>query len=183
MLSDGAFSDDVSLWPRSISCDLLSLPTGGQTNILVRLPPTDMVDIFKRGAASWRIAEVERTGEDPAAAILSNQGNHLLLQLYFRWLWQGQMQHNCIKPVVLSDNYSWCTLIIIYYVSEKLREHSATRFMGIGVTTEAERGLGPKIVDFYAAANEVQLLHPKIRLFCLFYRVDHIHNHSSLHFL
>ena len=81
MLSNGVFTDDVSLWPRSISCDLLSLPTGGQTNILVRLPPSNMADIFKKGTASWRIAEVEKKGEDPAAAILSNQGNPSLLQL------------------------------------------------------------------------------------------------------
>ena len=81
MLLDGVFSDDISFWPRSISCDLLSLPTGGATNILVRLPPANMLDLFKRSTGSWRIAEVQRTGEDPAAAILSNQGNSLLLQL------------------------------------------------------------------------------------------------------
>ena len=59
----------------------------------------------------------------------------------------------------LSNDDSGCNLLIIYQFPEKLREHSATRFMGIGVTTDAERGLGPKIIDFYAAANEVRLLH------------------------
>lgn len=34
-----------------------------------------MLDLFRKGTACWQIAEVDRAGEDPAAAILSNQGD------------------------------------------------------------------------------------------------------------
>jgi hypothetical protein len=72
---DDIFKEDVSFWPRSISCDLLSLPTGSSTKALVKIPPANMLDLFRRGTACWHIAEVDRAGEDPAAAILSNQGD------------------------------------------------------------------------------------------------------------
>lgn len=71
---DELFEENVSFWPRSISCDLLSLPTGSSTKALVRIPPANMLDLFRRGTACWRTAEVDRAGEDPAKAILSNQG-------------------------------------------------------------------------------------------------------------
>ena len=72
---DEIFQEDVSFWPRSISCDLLSLPTAGSRKALVRLPPTNMLELFRKGTACWQIAEVVRAGDDPAAAILSNQGD------------------------------------------------------------------------------------------------------------
>ena len=74
MSQHGVFTDDVSFWPRSISTDLLSLPTGGSMNVLLRLPPKNMLELFRNGTKCWNIAEVEKVGEDPAAAILSNQG-------------------------------------------------------------------------------------------------------------
>ena len=74
---DEFFNDSkegVSFWPRSVSGDLLSLPTGASKKNLVRLPPTNMLDLFRKGTACWQVAEIERAGEDPAATILSNQG-------------------------------------------------------------------------------------------------------------
>jgi hypothetical protein len=73
---DEEFTENVSFWPRTLSCDLLSLPSGGSKKALVRLPPTNMLDLFRRGSACWKICEVdiEGDGDDPATAILNNQG-------------------------------------------------------------------------------------------------------------
>ena len=75
---DEFFNESVSFWPRSVSGDLLSLPTGASKKNLVRLPPTNMLDLFRKGTACWQVAEIERAGEDPAATILSNQGDLLM---------------------------------------------------------------------------------------------------------
>ena len=75
---DEFFNESVSFWPRSVSGDLLSLPTGASKKNLVRLPPTNMLDLFRKGTACWQVAEIERAGEDPAATILSNQGEILM---------------------------------------------------------------------------------------------------------
>ena len=71
---DEFFNESVSFWPRSVSGDLLSLPTGASKKNLVRLPPKKMLDLFRKGTACWQVAEIERAGEDPEAIILSNQG-------------------------------------------------------------------------------------------------------------
>lgn len=75
---DEFFNESASFWPRSVSGDLLSLPTGASKKNLVRLPPTNMLDLFRKGTACWQVAEIERAGEDPAATILSNQGDLLM---------------------------------------------------------------------------------------------------------
>ena len=73
------FADDVSFWPRSISCELLSLPSGGSRNVLVRLPPRNMLDMFRRGTKCWQVSEVKKGGDETAAAVLSSQGKYSIL--------------------------------------------------------------------------------------------------------
>jgi hypothetical protein len=71
---DEMFTKETSFWPRSLSVDLLSLPSGGFKRALVRLPPTNMLELFRQGTACWQITEVDNRGDDPASVVLNNQG-------------------------------------------------------------------------------------------------------------